>query len=1211
MNNRLHNILNGNEENVNSILFYGMQAEKIIGSDLIVRGFAQFLVETLHQYGFDNIVFYDSTNAHGKYVYDDESAYYSFGDENKAAYIEKYGHTPNCKDNKTDVNPTNVAPGGISFGLKRVEVDQAQNQTDCVSHELRRMERNMSEIAFFGELVALMKETSFRSAIVINNIYDQLRFGKESYTRRLSEMILNDFENSADNKNLLILLAPDVSESSTEDNTCGSSAEGLRQVFAVSSLREKFMIHGKDVWCFDPNRTFRIGTPGIDETKYLIEKYTLAPYKGKRIVTAESVDTLADKLLYLMRDGYERASENNSFVRPATLAELDRHLRYFISHADGETVMLDEAALHRISPFDSKLEQDPTEKLKNTNGWEGAYTALNDAFSIFFSNYPQYLECKVNTCDAVTYTQSGGISLITSRFNNDSSHSFPSAPELPHVLLTGPVGVGKTTIAHLIGKIAHDRGLLETGHLVVAHPNDLISDHVGGTYAATERMITKASGGVLLIDEAYELFESKKNRGSSFKNECITTLVQALTDSSKHFLLILAGYSCSAPDADDGVEALFKMNDGLESRIGCRIKLDNYSAPLLAQITIDRMKERGIELGQTINKEGLIKLWESKLRKRNRKTFGNARDAVRYTKTVIDSVVKRSIAGMTLKAEAEDFPVEDRELLLGKELSYDDVIKEISEKYPGLGEVAAEIISNCVRRYKSRIEREKSGKRKKKDGRIQRHLLFVGKPGTGKTTLAINLAIAMGIVGLTSGAEPVIISNPRDCTPAQIKEKAEDAVTFNTFLLVDEAYELSGEAITALLNPMTQNDDLMCIFCAYEDKLDELEKKNEGFLSRCDIIRIPDYTPDQLLEIFKKMADDEGYSVTNECFDDLKILFKNRYDTRELNKSYANARDVEVMLGTMSLNCDIRTNEGSISYELCSEDIPSEYREIIDTQKQNADIDKVLNELHTYVGFEKLEEYLKSLDNQIKICKKKNIEFVPQPGHFAFLGPAGRGKTTGAQMFARALYAMGIIKTPKLTSYSASDLIAGYVGQTAIKTRQALNEGRYGVILIDEAYILTIDEGGGSNNSFRQEAVTEMLLFLEEEQKSGDTIVILAGYTEPLEKMIKSHKGFSSRVENMIYFDEYTNEQCLSIFKGFLAKAKPSCVLADDAEAYAISQIEQMKSQDDFGNGRDMRVLAKKIVAVHNNRIVKLLQNESGDELTDEIISTITSEDFE
>ena len=97
----------------------------------------------------------------------------------------------------------------------------------------------------------------------------------------------------------------------------------------------------------------------------------------------------------------------------------------------------------------------------------------------------------------------------------------------------------------------------------------------------------------------------------------------------------------------------------------------------------------------------------------------------------------------------------------------------------------------------------------------------------------------------------------------------------------------------------------------------------------------------------------------------------------------------------------------------------------------------------------------------------------------------------------------------------------------------------------------------------------------------------------------------------MIYFDEYTNEQCLFIFKGFLAKAKPSCVLADDAEAYAISQIEQMKSQDDFGNGRDMRVLAKKIVAVHNNRIAKLLQSESGDELTDEIISTITSEDFE
>ena len=976
----------------------------------------------------------------------------------------------------------------------------------------------------------------------------------------------------------------------------------LLNQLTISSLRDKFLLHTKNGWEFDRERCFAFSEkPGVDEIKNLLTRYIITGYKGKYIIPkGKSVDQLSDELNYILCEGYERFAAMNQPIRPVGLHRLVVAIEKYIESVDGNVVYLTSDILPQLTPFAGlKIEQNPEEKLRTTKGWENVYNKVYEEIEVMKKLNPEYFKQPTNTI---------ALPIAIKRFMQSES-TYPSADIIPHMMLAGPPGVGKTTMANLIGKIYHDHGILETGFVKVVKADDLISDHVGGTFTLTNQAITDSEGGVLLIDEAYQLFQDPKDTHANYKKECIDVLTQALTDKTRHFMLILSGYSCKTPDSTDGVQALLKMNQGLSSRISCQIILEPYSPELLSEITVNNLEAHGYTLGKTVNKLGLIKYFEQIIRTSNRRNFANAREAVKLSKKLIIEAMKRSDDKYI---EDADFPADVRGILLGKECGYDELLKQVERDYPGLGETVRSIATKAIASIKS--SRERNNRRKTKKNEPLKSMVFVGNPGTGKNTIVNLLAQILGVCGIISGCAPITVSDPQHCTPEEFKEKMQAACDFNTLFFVDEAYDLPTSLVTSMLPQMTENPEFIAVFAVYPNEYESFLKKNKGLKSRIVRYDIPDYTPESLIKIFRSMCESEGYTYTDELIDDLGRLFKRWYETRSTNESYGNARDVENLLRLIAEKCDERTSDltdENERYRMKSEDLPKEQKEVIENMKRNNDIENILSELNTYVGLSNLRNIIVNLYNTLTADKEiLNVDTDYRIGHFLFTGDPGTGKTTGARLLGRALYAMGLLKSEKVTEISASDLIAGFVGQTADKAKTILTKGKYGIIFIDEAYMLDPQADTNHEDTFRREAITQLLLFMERENITGDTVVILAGYTDKMEKLLKNSCGLRSRIGTVVDFPNYNEQECLDICKKFLADNDHPFTLSMESEEVVRNIITLIRSSEEFSNARDMRNLAAQLISAAKERLVeKYHKNGSAEGITDKEKSEISDKD--
>ena len=266
---------------------------------------------------------------------------------------------------------------------------------------------------------------------------------------------------------------------------------------------------------------------------------------------------------------------------------------------------------------------------------------------------------------------------------------------------------------------------------------------------------------------------------------------------------------------------------------------------------------------------------------------------------------------------------------------------------------------------------------------------------------------------------------------------------------------------------------------------------------------------------------------------------------------------------------------------------PEEREEIPPKEK----IEDLLAELDSYVGMDAIKAEVRSLINMVQVYKLRREHDLPTTDmslHMVFSGNPGTGKTTVARIMSRIYHSLDILSKGQLVEVDRSGLVAGYVGQTALKTQKVIEKAMGGVLFIDEAYALN----GKSENDFGQEAIDTILKAMEDHR--DDLVVIVAGYTELMDRFIHSNPGLESRFNRFLMFEDYTPEQMVAIFK---MQCKKGCyVLAQGTEELVRDFIAEESADDSFGNARGVRNLFEHILVAQNNRLAKM-ENVTRDDL--------------
>lgn len=265
-------------------------------------------------------------------------------------------------------------------------------------------------------------------------------------------------------------------------------------------------------------------------------------------------------------------------------------------------------------------------------------------------------------------------------------------------------------------------------------------------------------------------------------------------------------------------------------------------------------------------------------------------------------------------------------------------------------------------------------------------------------------------------------------------------------------------------------------------------------------------------------------------------------------------------------------------------------------------IEDLLAELHSYIGLERVKGEVESLINMVKIHKLREQHGLPTVDmslHMVFSGNPGTGKTMIARLMARIYKSLGILSKGQLVEVDRAGLVAGYVGQTAPKTREAVEKALGGVLFIDEAYSLTYHKDA---SDFGMEAVDTLLKLMEDNR--DDLIVIVAGYDGLMDEFVRSNPGLESRFNRFLHFDDYTMDEMLEIFKSRCDKG--GYTLADGALDRVRAFIEKQNVDSvTFGNARGVRNLFEQILVCQANRLAAV------SEITKETLMSITEADVD
>ncbi len=765
-----------------------------------------------------------------------------------------------------------------------------------------------------------------------------------------------------------------------------------------------------------------------------------------------------------------------------------------------------------------------------------------------------------------------------------------------HTIIIGHSGTGKTIIANVLQNLFYSNSLISKKSIEIVDAvnfDNFIEDF--------QNNIQKAKGGILFIDNVQKLVPG----GYASDISQIDKLFSEMDKFGFDPIVVLSGLP-------EGFEEFLDKNTSIRNRFEYIFRLPDYGLPELYEICKRKIKTYNLELCEESSKR--LKSLIKQMLKVNPNSFGNGHFAANVAEDIFKAYLSRISKGDEDNNIVSTLDIKGD---IPEERTLDEIIAEMDEF------VGMESVKNAVKEIAKQIhmQKQRSERGLAQDEKLGMHFILTGNPGTGKTTIARKLGEIFEAIEFLDSGHVVEVDRSQMVgqytgeTPKLVTELCNQSM--GGILFVDEAYTLSQssmgstdqfgkEAIETLMKRMEDDRGKFVVIAAgYKELMDKFLNVNPGMKSRFNkYLHIEDYKPAELLDIFKMFVKKKKYLLAPDAEESARKAIEIIYEGRDSN--FGNGREMRKLFEETltrfsqrlsNLPLSEQSNEAFVT--IIAGDIPYE------APKENV-LEEILGELNELTGLQKVKDEIKSITNYLNLEKKRSElggKKTQLNLHFVFTGNPGTGKTTVGRILANVFKSLGLLSKGQLVEADSSKLVAGYTGQTGMKTNELIDTAMGGVLFIDEAYTLS---SGSNATGFGKEAIDTLLKRMEDDR--GKFLVIAAGYSNEMREFVNTNPGLQSRFTKYINFDDYTAGEMKTIFLGMLKKKEMEMDPDSDDELDKFFKALYDSRDKNFGNAREVRNIFEKALQRQSTRLANL--SNIGEDINSKL-NQMTIEDIE